>query len=271
VDPASRGWFDADPTRLRQVLVNLISNAVKFTEAGGVTVTARAIDDRIEFAVTDTGIGIAVDKLPHLFGKFTQADQSISRRFGGTGLGLAISQEFVALMGGKIEVESEPGRGSTFRFALSLKPAQPKDAPAAARPQPATSPLAGRRVLLVEDDPTNRFAGAEMLRRCGAEVEVAENGEDGLHKAAAARFDLILMDMQMPRMDGLSATRHLRAHAGPNRATPIVALTANAFTDDVAQCLAAGMNAHLAKPLRRATIEAEVPKFLAHARGDAAA
>ena len=267
LDPAAAGWYLGDPTRLRQVLINLLGNAVKFTDAGSVAIdVARTAEGRLAFAVRDTGIGIAPEHAARLFEKFTQADQSITRRFGGTGLGLAIAQEFVTMMGGRIEIDSRPNRGSVFRFAIDLAPTQaPGEAEQASASQ---APLRGRAVLMAEDDETNRFAGSELLRRCGAEFDTAWDGQEAVVKALAKKYDLILMDMQMPRLDGLSAARRLRAAPGPNQHTPIVALTANAFTDDVAQCMAAGMDAHMAKPLRRRAVEEELVRFLPPASTD---
>jgi signal transduction histidine kinase/CheY-like chemotaxis protein len=260
IAPAAEGWFLGDPTRLAQVVTNLVANAVKFTAAGGVVISARATSGEgeaaIVVAVRDTGIGIPTDALRTLFDKFTQADSSTTRRYGGSGLGLAICRELMQLMDGAIEVESEQGGGTTFRLRLSLpRTDAPETAapPAPADPVAATPPAAPR-VLLVEDDRVGRLVGTSMLRKLGAEVDTAESGTDAVEQAAATRFDLILMDIQMPGMDGLAATRAIRGGDGPNARTRIVALSANAFSDDVARSLEAGMDDHASKPVARETL-----------------
>jgi PAS domain S-box-containing protein len=269
----ARRWHLGDAVKLRQVLINLLGNAVKFTASGSVVLHIDEADygdlAEVAFAVIDTGIGISADQIPNVMQTFAQADQTIARRFGGTGLGLAISRQFVELMGGRIDIDSTFGQGSVFRFALRLPVV-------AAPPQPAAVAAAdgalgraerlfhGRRVLLVEDEPLNRFAGVALLERCGAEIEAAENGVDAVAAAARARYDLILMDMRLPGLDGLEATRRIRALAGPNRNTPILALTANAFAEDIARCHKAGMNGHLVKPLDLDTLAARLAGFIAN-------
>ena len=251
-----------DPTRLGQVVNNLLANAVKFTAAGEVTLAAdiqRAEAGLVALVlrVQDTGIGIPPAALPTLFDSFTQADTSTTRRYGGTGLGLAICREIVQLAGGTIEVESRPGVGTTFLVRLRLpwaSVAKPVVAPEAVAAPPAPARIAPH-VLLVEDDGVSRLVAAAMLRKLGATVVVAENGGQALDCAGAERFDLVLMDIQMPDMDGLEVTRRIRAGSGPNARTRIVALSANGFREDVARSLEAGLDDHAAKPVSRETIE----------------
>lgn len=246
-----------DAGRVRQVLLNLIGNAIKFTDRGRVTVRVRRApggsDSRptLVLEVEDTGVGISPEALPRLFTPFFQADQSDRRRFGGTGLGLVISQRLTEAMGGELSVESSPGSGSTFRMKLPLDaltgtPADVPEAPAAAAPP---TPLAGK-VLLVEDNLVNRMLAAAMLDSLGIKVTEADNGLDALQQMEASRFDLVLMDCQMPLMDGFEATREIRAREQRASAprTPIIAVTANALSGDSERCLLAGMDAYLAKP-----------------------
>jgi len=253
-------WVIGDAQRLKQVLLNLVGNAIKFTEHGSVALRltrAPATADRagVAFAVRDSGIGIAPDALARLFRPFQQIDGSRNRRRGGTGLGLAISQRIVEAMGSRIEVESAPGGGSLFHFVLSLE----RDAA-----PPPTAPDSGMgtlhallepegTVLLVEDNPVNRIIGGEMLRSLGLSVVEAEHGAAALEQLGKQAIDLVLMDCQMPVMDGYTAAQRIRereARLGLPQ-IPIVALTADAFDEDVAQALAAGMNAHLSKPYTR--------------------
>jgi CheY-like chemotaxis protein len=239
-----------DPTRLRQVLMNLVGNAVKFTEKGSVTLAVgRGPGDRLEVAVHDTGVGIPEAAKRTLFERFNQVDSSITRTRGGTGLGLAISRQLVELMGGEIAVESVAGLGSTFRFWIPA-PAADGAAPPAARKTPpppaATPPL---RVLVAEDNQTNRQILAAYLAIGGHSAHMVANGVEALAAVEKAEFDLVLMDVQMPLMDGLTATRRIRALPGSASALPIVALTANAMQGDRELCLGAGMTEYVAKPV----------------------
>jgi PAS domain S-box-containing protein len=249
---------EADSVRLRQLLGNLLSNAVKFTATGAVTLRARAVGAggrtrTIRIEVEDTGIGIEEAQIGRLFTPFEQADQSISRRFGGTGLGLAIVQRLVRLHGGRVGVETAPGRGSLFWVELPLAVAA-EPAGVAAPAEPAAAAPGPARVLVVDDVATNRQLIAALLKQRGHAVTLATDGDEAVALATDERFDLILMDVNMPRMDGLSATRAIRAGHGRSAGVPIVALTANTFPEEIAACRAAGMNGHLAKPIDRRSL-----------------
>jgi signal transduction histidine kinase/ActR/RegA family two-component response regulator len=245
-----------DPLRLGQVLVNLLSNAVKFTDVGRVTVSTRLVPaagtapDAIRIEVRDSGIGIEPERLSRLFQPFEQGDASMSRRFGGTGLGLAISKRLVELMDGRLWGQSQPGVGSTFSLELPLRPADAASMPpgpvAAARPEPKrASPL---RLLVAEDNPVNQRVASRMLQKLGYQADLVENGRLAVEAAERQAYDVIFMDVQMPELDGLEATRRIKARRG---ASPwIIALTAHALEDDRKQCLAAGMNDFLSKPVQ---------------------
>ena len=247
-----------DSLRITQVLTNLLSNAIKFTERGEIRLVVRQPrPGKLRFEVRDTGIGLSLQEQQHLFEAFAQADSSTTRRYGGTGLGLTISQQLVALMGGHIEVESQPGRGSCFSFEIDAPPnpaaspgqADPTPArvpPASAAPQCLPTEVAGRRLLLVEDNPINREIVLGFLEGSGLVIEAAEDGQLALDKFRASSFDVILMDVRMPGMDGYETARRIRAL---DATVPIIALTANAFPEDVARSKAAGMNEHLSKPI----------------------
>ncbi len=262
-----------DAGRIRQVLHNLISNAVKFTRAGSVTVNARCVargadDATMEWTIADTGIGIAPDQLGTLFDAFVQADSSITRRFGGSGLGLAISRQLIDRMGGTISVTSVPGEGSVFLVRLTLNLADAQDMPLYV-PAPVDLltqriDLIGRplRLLLAEDNATNRFVFSRLLRGTAVEVTIAENGVEAVNAAEQSNYDVICMDMSMPEMDGLDATRAIRAADGPNRLAPIIALTANAFAEDVEACRAAGMDDFLSKPVSKDVLFAAILRCL---------
>jgi signal transduction histidine kinase/CheY-like chemotaxis protein len=256
IAPEEDAWFLGDETRIHQVLLNLAGNAVKFTTQGAVTIAVGRVADGICFEVRDTGIGITAEGRERLFADFSQVDASTTRKFGGTGLGLAISKRLVDGMGGSIGVDSEPGRGSCFWFVLPLiKTPAPADA---VEPMPSVGLAlnhAGDTIrlplLLVEDNPINQKLALTLLDRLGFAVKLAENGRLAVSAAEQDRYALILMDMQMPEMDGLEATRHIRAGQGPNVATPIIALTANAMQSDRDICREAGMNDFLSKPFSK--------------------
>ncbi|MFI4975708.1 MAG: ATP-binding protein [Caulobacterales bacterium] len=253
-----------DPMRIRQVLNNLISNALKFTEAGSVHVTVASHDApegvSLEVSVADTGPGMTADQLTRLFTPFEQLEASIARNHGGTGLGLAISRDLTRLMGGDITVTSAPGAGATFTLSLTLPLAE-----AGATPEPAAQPtLAAERlaVLVVDDHEINRRAMDLILQPTGAQVTCAESAAEALDLLAERPFDVVLMDCYMPGMDGRAATRILRGAPGPNRTVPVIAVTASTTGEDIRECKAAGMNAHIAKPIDPAALHAALAAVL---------
>ncbi|MDR2093957.1 MAG: PTS transporter subunit EIIC [Treponema sp.] len=267
-----------DDQRLDQVIMNLLFNAVKFTPEGGtITLTAALIQEEggicsLRVDVSDTGIGISDEQKARLFNSFEQADSSTSRKFGGTGLGLAICKRIVEMMGGRIWVESEPGKGSVFSFTFRADCAEHSgEAPdmdqEAAPAYPVTRNFAGRRMLLAEDVEINREIIITLLEPTNITVDYAENGAIALRMFAAApdAYDIIFMDVQMPEMDGYEATRRIRALDAANAAkVPIIAMTANVFREDVEQCLAAGMNGHVGKPLNMEIVLRILEKYLPH-------
>jgi PAS domain S-box-containing protein len=248
------GQLLGDPVRLGQILLNLVGNAIKFTERGHVTVQVTQLActvDRVtlRFTVIDTGIGIPPEVAKNLFNPFTQAAPSTTRRFGGTGLGLSICQQLVALMNGEMGLESTPTQGSRFWFTADFGLASTSESPAVKlRSHDSNEVLEGLRVLVAEDNDINMEIITELLQQVGVRVQGAGNGRDAVDACMANRPDVVLMDMQMPEMDGLSATTALRKHPGLAD-LPIIALTANAMTEDRERCLAAGMNDYLSKPI----------------------
>ena len=270
-----------DPLRVQQVLTNLLANAIKFTHEGRVELQVEAGPAKGEllFSVTDTGIGMTPGELAALFQPFTQADASTTRRFGGTGLGLVISRELALLMGGELRVESTPGRGSKFQLRATVGQPTPEQVSelsalgsvGCGEATAVASMLVGRRVLLVEDNPVNQLLAKRVLERVGLEVTLAEDGQVAVELACAPRaaFDALLMDIQMPRMDGYEATRVIRARLGPG-CPPIIAMTAHAMQNERERCLAAGMVAHVSKPVDVAQLYALLARlFTAAGRGSA--
>ncbi|MBI1197050.1 MAG: response regulator [Phenylobacterium sp.] len=273
VEPA-RGRYRGDPTRLRQILYNLISNALKFTDHGEIRVTAAYDGEALSVSVRDTGVGVSGENLDRLFGKFDQLDSSTTRRFGGTGLGLSICRELARLMGGDIVVESELGRGSCFTLRVPL--ARVGDAkPAAGLPVGSVEaaperPQVALRVLAAEDNAVNQLVLKTLLHQFGVEPTVVDNGRAAVEAWAREAWDVVLMDIQMPEMDGLDATARIRERErSTGRArTPIVALTANAMSHQVEQYMAAGMDGHVAKPIEAEALFAALDAATAVADDD---
>ncbi len=266
LDPQLPERVLADPGRLRQVLINLVSNAVKFTEQGEIRLEVRPEGGGgLRFEVVDTGCGIAPEQLPRIFEPFRQGDASTARRFGGTGLGLAICRRLVEAMGGRIEVASEPEVGSRFWFVLPLTTIEgPSPAALPAVRGSRRADLHGVHLLVVEDNLINQQVARAMLERLGCRVTIAGSGAAALQLVAAGRFDLIFMDIQMPDMDGLEVTRRLRARHGWAAGVPIVAMTAGGPGGERARCLAAGMNGYLTKPLRQELLLEALFRYLAN-------
>jgi signal transduction histidine kinase/ActR/RegA family two-component response regulator len=270
-----------DPLRLRQILLNFVGNAIKFTACGEVVIRAMRLKKGegqsawLRFEVQDTGVGIPPEKQVGIFDAFTQADSSVTRQYGGTGLGLAICKRLVELMGGQIGVYSQPGQGSCFWFEVPL-PVIQENAPEETTAQPSGSALNsheldGVRVLLVEDNPVNQKVAIRMLQKLGCVVELAENGQQALEKLERASYDIVLMDMQMPVMDGLTATRLLRQReqqTGHHQV--VIALTANAMQTDRELCLEAGMDDYLSKPLTLDTLQVMLLRWVAQHKQRAA-
>jgi CheY-like chemotaxis protein len=278
IAPNARGLRRGDPVRLRQIVNNLVSNALKFTRQGsvGVRIMGQGCEGRegLTIAVSDTGLGIPADKLELLFEKFTQLDASTTRTFGGTGLGLAICKELATLMGGRVWAESEPGVGSTFWVELKIPHVGAVEAETEAAAFDDFSgaddhidELAAIRILAAEDNPTNQLVLKTIMSAFGVDLTVVDNGREAVEAWAAGEFDLVLMDVQMPVMDGVDATRLIRdaeAQTGRRR-TPIIAVSANAFSDQVSAYKSAGMDAHVAKPIDMNLLQSEIERLLASA------
>ena len=272
-DPSIPYSLICDEQRLSQVIMNLLSNAVKFTPEGGIVSLKIALNhtendlNELHFSVKDSGIGITEEQKNRLFMPFSQADNSISRKFGGTGLGLAISKKIVEMMDGYIKIESEPGQGSEFMFTIRAKTGAEKPQTEDEQPdetEAAIKDFTGKTVMLVEDVQLNREIVAALLEDTGITIIHAENGEEAikLFNLDPYKYDLIFMDIHMPVMDGYEATRNIRSLEMPNaRTIPIVAMTANVFKDDVEKCLSAGMNDHVGKPI---DIEEVIEKISKH-------
>lgn len=262
-------WLRGDLTRLRQILINYVSNAVKFTEQGKIWLRAKKLEEHedgilVRFEVQDTGIGIESRKLARLFEAFEQADTSTTREYGGTGLGLAINQHLAQLMDGEVGVESEPGKGSTFWFTARIgrgHGVMPDDGPdesTNAETQLRTE-YSGARILLAEDNAINREVAVTLLEQVGLKVATAENGEEAVDMVRAADYDLVLMDVQMPIMDGLEATRLIRTEYAD---MPILAMTGNVFAEDRKACIDAGMTDFIAKPVKLEDLYSGIAKWL---------
>jgi CheY-like chemotaxis protein len=259
-------WINGDPNRIRQILLNLAGNAIKFTERGSVRIAAShrqlagdVVELRIE--VIDSGVGIPADVQQNLFSPFTQADTSTSRKYGGTGLGLAISRQLCVMMGGAIGVESEPGHGTTFWFTVQCR--------RGAAPTVAAPPLqprlenAGRKlhILVAEDNSMIRILISKLLKKRGHVADMVVNGSEAVAAVAHQSYDLVLMDMDMPVMDGVAATAAIRGSSGPHRLLPIIALTGNALVGQRESCLAAGMNDYLSKPFEAVDFHAVIDRW----------
>ena len=277
-----------DPTRLRQILINLLDNAVKFTERGevGIAVEPESEDGKLLFRIWDTGIGMEEKVIQKLFRPFTQADESTTRKYGGTGLGLVICKDLVEAMGGSLQVESAPGRGSRFWFSLPLERAGrvPESVAAAGMAwvesaerlgdgvvddQPSPTPGLQGHVLLVEDNPVNQLVASSMLTALGTSCEIASNGVEALEKLERENYDIVFMDVEMPLMDGHAATREIRLREGQrgSRHIPVIAMTANAMAEDRNRCIVSGMDDYLAKPYEMAALNAILRRWLPETTG----
>jgi CheY-like chemotaxis protein len=279
VDERLPEQFQGDPLRLQQILLNYANNAVKFTESGEIEIRVDSVGSEgnktlLKFSVRDTGIGLNPAQQRRLFRSFEQADGSTTRKYGGSGLGLAISRRLAELMGGEVGVVSQPGEGSTFWFKVALDLGSGSADMSMGAGKDVTElqaselslkqikrQLQGARVLLVEDNPLNQEVASELLSQMGVVVEIANNGAEALQKLEQAAFDLVLMDMQMPVMDGLTATRKIRQHDRLKQ-LPVLAMTASALPSDRAKCLEAGMNDFLAKPIEPETLWRELSRWI---------
>ena len=283
VSPAVPARIRTDPGRLRQILLNLLGNALKFTARGEVSLAVECAGDGaaggqagtsvLKFTVSDTGIGISAQARERLFRPFGQVDGSTTRRYGGTGLGLAVSKQLVAMLGGEMGLESEPGRGSRFWFTIRADSVDKCNTrPVIAHVTP-TADLKGARILVAEDNPVNQEIARTMLEGAGCRVTIANNGREAVKMGLEEPFDLVLMDCQMPELDGFEAAREIRAREAAGTRMPIVALTANAMEGDRERCLAAGMDDYMTKPFKRSELAAMLGRWIKHtpdAAGDTA-
>jgi CheY-like chemotaxis protein len=280
IDPALPETLSGDALRLRQVLLNYVGNAIKFSDRGAVTVRARAAETSeaavlLRLEVQDEGIGLSAEQQARLFQSFSQADESTTRQFGGTGLGLAISKRIAELMGGEVGVVSSPGQGSTFWATMRLRrtggrTASGVDHAGEGAARAIAEGFAGTTVLLAEDEPVSLEVARSLLENVGLVVEVARDGHEAVHRARRGGVALVLMDVQMPLMSGLEATRAIRRGPALQR-LPIIALTAGAFDEDRQRCAEAGMNDHLAKPITSAALYSTLLRWLHQAVAEAPA
>jgi PAS domain S-box-containing protein len=264
-------WFEGDPTRFRQVVVNLASNALRYTDAGFVRIDVHwdQASSYLTVDVTDSGIGIDLEKIPEIFQKYRQLDEAGRRRAGGSGLGLAISKGIAERSGGRIEASSKVGQGSTFSFVIPLRVMDPPaDAPAVPAAGATPRSLAGVAVLLVEDNVINQKVAMALLGRIGCSVDLAADGGRAVELASTREYDAILMDCRMPVMDGFEATKRIRSMEGPHRRTPIIALTASTMDDERLRCIAAGMDAILKKPVMSDTLANALRKWITSSVGE---
>ncbi len=276
LDPSIHPTVKGDFGRIRQVINNFVSNAIKFTSAGAITISAHATQSEassvgVKFAVTDTGIGISPELSHRLFKPFTQADSSTSRKFGGSGLGLSICKKLAALMGGDVGLESEPGKGSTFWLTLTLEKTFSETSTSV---ETNVYPIrSGRpsRILVAEDNSVNQLITVKTLERMGYTADVAANGKEVLDAIQRIPYDLILMDCQMPEMDGFEATRVIRELESPERHVPIIALTAGAMKSDQDQCMEAGMDDFLSKPVKAEALAKKLHAWLTRSESKKAA
>jgi CheY-like chemotaxis protein len=255
VDPSTPAWVRVDPARVTQIFGNLIGNALKFTERGSVTLISKRVDRRLVFTIADTGIGMADEDQDRLMLPFEQGDPSTTRRFGGTGLGLAICRELTGLMGGAVSYTSVVGAGTTFTVEIPYEPGAPIGATPPIVAQQVGSPSSAGRVLLAEDTPVNQLVARAMLEKSGWTVEVVDNGQDAVDALARSEYDVVILDCQMPVLDGFDAARAIRLLPGPAGRVPILAMTASALPEDRQRCLDAGMDEYITKPISRASLD----------------
>jgi CheY-like chemotaxis protein len=245
-------YLNGDPLRIKQILLNLISNSLKFTSQGGIHIDVRCLQNQpsilLEFTVSDSGIGIPQNKIQSLFEAFTQVDSSTTRKYGGTGLGLQITKRLIELMGGEIRVESQLNEGSTFIFTVNLAAGSPTVTQTVER-NTGHAPIAQKRILVAEDNQTNQIVISAMLKRLGYEFDICSNGQEAINALNTSTYSIVLMDCQMPIVDGFQATRNIRQQQNI-KSTPIIALTAGVTDQEKKECFDAGMNDFLSKPIK---------------------